>query len=125
MGKVTLLALGGALLSAPLLAQESNAFDGRWGGTLPTRAGGSLIFELVLDGSSGTWQYFLSGPIAREFPCLAARHAVTVRQRSATELRFSVDASKTMAGCQDGRAVVRIIDAQHLEGTTGDGARSS
>lgn len=121
MDRLGLLALGGAVCSAAVLAQEPGGFDGRWSGSFVTPGGGTLVVELVLDGASGTWQIFPNGIQAREFPCLVPRHAVTVRQRSATELRFSIDASKTLRGCQDGRAALRLVDDRHLEGQFGDG----
>lgn len=122
MGKFGLLAIGGAMCSAMVLAQEPKGFDGRWGGSFVAPGGGmTLVVELIVNGASGTWQIFPNGIQAREFPCLLPRHAVTVRHRSATELRFTIDASQTLRGCQDGRAALWLVDDQHLEGRFGDG----
>ena len=119
MNKFGLLMLVCVAWSA--LAQEANGLDGRWAGSVVTPAGGTMSIELVVNGETGTWQNFPHGIQAREFPCLTPKHAITVRQRTATELIFSIDASASLRGCQDGRAFVRLIDDKHLEGQMGDG----
>jgi hypothetical protein len=112
-----LLPLALAAFSAALYAQDAGNYDGTWRGIFVGQ-GGSPRFEveLVLDGTGGTWQAVGNPMQARGNPCLGRKHEVKIRERSACVLRFSVDASKTLAGCQDFYAAVKLVDDHHLEG---------
>ena len=121
MSNAKLCLLGVAVVSVLVFAQEAPDYDGRWRGTFLNPSGIELDVELILAGSSGTWKIFPRGKQAQLNPCLGRAHPVTVHKRSPSELKFSIDASKSIPGCDDGHAAVKLIDHEHLAGHFGDG----
>lgn len=120
MNKLTPLLLTTVAFCGPLFAQDSEDYDGTWRGSLVNPAGMRFEVQLVLSGTSGTWQVF-TNMAPRENPCMGRRHTVTVGERSADLIRIRIDGSKTMLGCQDIRAAFKLIDGKYLEGHFANG----
>lgn len=121
METIKLLLLSGVLIHAISSAQGPTTYDGKWSATYLADNGSTREAELVVSGSGGSWTLFVRGTQAKNNPCLGREHSITVQSSSPSEMKFTVDASKTLSGCKDSSVTVKSIDAKTLEGQFGDG----
>lgn len=102
-------------------AQGLEALSGTWYGHGQLPGGLALELELRVEGAAGSWQQMPRGKPAVPNPCLGRQHPVAVAQSAPGQYKVHVQASKTVAGCQDARLNLNLVDSTHIDGTFGDG----
>lgn len=114
---VAVLACGSALAQAP-----SAALDGNWVGQW--RAAQTNVVaraEFTLKDSAGSWRASHPGHKEAVNPCLERAHPATLTPNAAGGYRLSIEASKTLRGCHDSFATLRLAEPNRLVGKWDNG----
>lgn len=123
MRRIFLTAL--AMAISPMLAsaqQPVSSLDGKWVATHPRDdGGGERTSRLSISQTKGIWREFGARARGRENPCNGKEFPVLVQTPSQVEVVINVEASGVLQGCNDRKLTLQRIDADHLEGTLGDG----
>ena len=98
MTRTFLLALGLALATTELLAQEPNPYNGTWLGKYTTKKGEQRTVVLNLSDASGMWRNHVR---VRQDTCLGRELPVTIARATATQLAIRIHGSQFMPGCKD------------------------
>jgi hypothetical protein len=77
--------------------------------------------EMRLKGGAGTWRAALAHNEARMNPCLERAHPVSVKDSGAGKYRLAIEASKTMASCQNAFATLEWVAPAQLVGKWDNG----
>jgi hypothetical protein len=113
------------LLSSLAIAQQTNALDGVWVGHFAAPTGALVKAEFVVSGTAGTWRSFVPQTKGRANPCVEQPHSVSIRETAEGQFALLIQASKTLRGCQDAHATVKLVEPNVLEGKFGDGRELS
>lgn len=114
--------VGVVAIPAFALAQVGpKALEGSWAAQWQAQAGPAATAVLTVRDSGSTWRATFPGGEMPKNPCQQREHAVRIQEPSAGRYRLVVEASKTMAGCQDAAATLTLVDPSHLEGQWGNG----
>ena len=119
----TLTLLASTLLAgAPAWAQGGpKALEGTWAAQWQAQAGPLATAQLTVRESGNTWRAtFPRGEMPKN-PCLEREHGARIQTMADGRYRLVVEASKTMTGCQDAAATLKLVDPTHLEGQWGNG----
>lgn len=108
-------------VTAAVSAQSLDAIAGTWHGSFQTPGGMLIQLQVQIEGNSGSWQQTPRGRPAIPNPCLSRSHPIEVSEVAPGSIRINVQASKTIAGCQDGRVNLQLVDPNHLVGAFLDG----
>ncbi|MEO6973846.1 MAG: hypothetical protein ABI135_10570 [Rhodoferax sp.] len=107
------VSLCGLTLSAAL-AQDSNAFNGKW---TASYFNSYRSAQVVIADGGGSWETVRrGGEKDRLDPCLGREFPLTVTSHTENEIVFEVDTSKG-PGCKNFGATLKVVDANTLEGT--------
>ena len=109
----TLVCCAVACLCSTSHAQEANPHIGTWKAEFTTKNGVSREGKVVISDKAGTWDMAIQ---IRNNPCAGKVYPITVLTASASELSFEINRAKTLTGCSDGLAKLRVIDDRTLEG---------
>ena len=120
MNTLRLLVLGDALLGSIAFAQGTNPYNGKWLAMFQSVRGASEA-ELVVKDNGGTWMVSGTARQQKGNPCLGREAPIAVQRVSTNELAFSINASKVLAGCQDGSVTLKRVDDRTLKGQFADG----
>lgn len=114
--------LGSALLLSSLVhAQPDGPLQGAWIGHYVAPTGVQVKAEFTVTGAEGTWRSFVPQAQKRPNPCVERPHSVAITEPTAGQFKLVIQASKTLSGCQDAHAAVRLTDTSTLQGSFGDG----
>ncbi len=109
------------LLIGSVNAQPDSPLQGAWVGHYLAPTGVQVKAEFTVAGAEGTWRSFVPQAQRRPNPCLERPHSVAISEPTAGEFRLVIQASKTLSGCQDAHATVKLTDPATLQGHFGDG----
>ena len=101
------------LTSATAFAQAQSLYDGVWKAEYIAKSGTAREGKVVISGSGGNWDMAVQ---QRGNPCTGRAYPLSIVTASDTELSFKIERSTTLAGCQDGVALLKRVDAKTLEG---------
>jgi hypothetical protein len=114
--------LGSALLlSSPVHAQPDSPLQGAWVGHYVAPTGVQVKAEFTVTGAEGTWHSFVPQTQKHPNPCLEQPHSVAITEPTAGQFQLVIQASKTLSGCQDAHATVKLTDPGTLQGKFSDG----
>lgn len=123
MTRLIVAASVAVLVSGSALAQPpSAALDGNWVGQW--RAGQTNAVaraEFTVKDLAGSWRASYPGHKEAVNPCLERAHPATIRPNAAGGFRLSIEASKTMRGCHDSFATLRLAEPNRLVGKWDNG----
>ena len=117
-----------ALATCVLLAGASawaqggvKALEGTWAAQWQAQAGPLATAQLTVRESGNTWRATFPGGEMPKNPCLQREHGARIQPMADGRYRLVVEASKTLASCQDAAATLTLVDPTHLEGQWGNG----
>lgn len=116
-----LFMLGITTAAAVAFAQEPFNYDGKWRARFTGQSGANREAELIITGLGGAWKLFPIGAEAKMDNCVDREFPITVKSSSLNELKFSVDASTALRGCNDSNVTAKPIDAKNMEGRFANG----
>lgn len=122
MNRTSLVLLSGFLLTAPVIAQTENPFNGKWTVSFDGQKTIDLDGTVVIKGDGGSWDIVAQ---SRKNPCVGRAYPITVQKASADELVFTVNRAQTLAGCKDSTYTFKKVDDKTMKGEVGDGRAAS
>lgn len=115
-----LTVVGQCLLCAAALAQEPNPYNGTWRAEFQGDQGAPREGTVTIKDDSGTWDMLVR---AKNNPCVGRPAPIRVRKATADELVFEIARSQALAGCNDGLATLKPVDAKTLVGEFDQGRK--
>ena len=97
-------------VAASALAQ-SEAFVGRWSGTMQVSEGRELPLEVTINETSGAWKMVLVGPRGRANPCLGRDLPMTVEAKGDSVV-LDIRGAEVLAGCLNQRVTLTLTGGQ-------------
>ena len=122
MNRTSLVLLSGFLLTAPVIAQTENPFNGKWTVSFDGQKTIDLDGTVVIKGDGGSWDIVAQ---SRKNPCVGRAYPITVQKASADELVFTVNRAQTLAGCKDSTYTFKKVDDKTMKGEVRDGRAAS
>jgi hypothetical protein len=122
MNLASLLLLAAVVLSAPVFAQTSNPYNGKWTVMFDGKKTIDLEGAVVIKDDGGTWDMVAQ---ARKNPCVGRAYPITVTKASADELVITVNRAKTLTGCKDSTHTFKKVDDKTIKGDMADGREIS
>ncbi|MFO1329200.1 MAG: hypothetical protein U1F56_17705 [Rubrivivax sp.] len=110
------------IASAAAWAQaDVKALEGTWVAQWRAQAGPVATAQLIVRDTGNTWRATFPKNDVPKNACLEREHSARLQPMADGRYRLVVEASKTMAGCQDANATLTLVDSTHLEGQWGNG----
>jgi hypothetical protein len=103
-------------------AQSANPYNGKWTISFDGRRTVDLEGTVVVKDDGGVWQIVAH---ASKDPCIGREYPITVLKADADELTFTVNRSKTLAGCKDSTYTFKKTDDKTMKGELGGGRAAS
>ncbi len=107
------LVTGTLLIYTATLAAETNPYSGTWHFSTVSKKGDPRKGTVVLNGQEGTWK---SSSTNVKNPCTGLLAPLVIKETSSEGLVFEIEKSKSLRGCEDHTATLKLVNETTLQG---------
>lgn len=115
-----IIAFGGLLVVATVLAQQPNQYNGTWRVEFDSKKGVAREGTVVIKDQGGTWDVLHQ---KKNDPCAGRAAPISIQRVTEDELVFEISTSKALTGCEDRVVKLRRTDEKTLQGAIDDGRK--